>query len=130
MANRRGSVRYTTKAKVYFKSEGGILKTIEGQLVDISFSGLGVFFKESIDVNTIIQFDLTADFMERHLIGKGKIIYATQQKTYAGNGFKIGVEFIEVNKEIVLMFISENQRKVRKEEEGRRQSQAKDFGPF
>ncbi|MEI6631960.1 MAG: PilZ domain-containing protein [bacterium] len=137
MANRRGFLRYTIKAKVCFKYEGNISKTIEGQLVNISFSGLGVFFKESIDVNTIIQFDLTANFIAEHLIGKGKIIYAAQQKTYEGNGFKIGVEFIEVNNEIVLRFISENQRKVREEqkriieeEKRRRQLKSTDFGPF
>jgi len=130
MPEKRSFIRYAVEAKICFKSEGDVSKAIEGQLLDISSSGLSGFFKESIDVNTIIQFDLAAISIGQHLIGKGKVVHVTEEKTYAGKGFKIGVEFLEVNKEIVLRFISENQRKIREEMIKKWQSKPVDDGLF
>lgn len=135
MADKRGFVRHSIKAKVSFKFKGEALKTVEGQILDISSAGFGTFLKENIDVNTVVQFDLTADFLEQHLIGNGRIANVTQQKTVVGNSFRIGVEFTEVDKEIVSVFISENQRIINEEQarieaERRRQIKSTDFGPF
>jgi hypothetical protein len=110
MADKRGFIRYRIEARVSFKPEGNITKTIQSQVIDISTLGWSTNIKESIDLNTIIQFDLTSYSFTQHLIGKGRIANITEQKTAAGNIFRIGVEFIEADKQIILVFINEDQR--------------------
>jgi len=137
MINKRNYVRYIVEAKASFTTEGDASKTMVGQVVDLSSVGWGAIFKESIDTNIVIQFDLTTNFSQEHLEGKGKIIHVTEQKTSSGAGFRIGVKFIEANKEIVSRFISEGQKITQQEriremeaERKEQQSKASDFGPF
>ena len=111
MADKRDFTRFTIEAKVTFKLEGDVPKTIKSQVVDISTVGWSSIVEESIDVNTIIQFDLISYASDQHLTGKGKITNVTQQKTIADNIFRIGVEFIEADKEAVLVFINEDLRR-------------------
>jgi PilZ domain len=135
MANKRGALRYPIKAKVNFKFEGGDSQAIEGKVLDLGYLGWSILLKESIAVNTIIQFDLSVDFLEQHLIGKGKIVNLTQQKTAVDSGFRIGVEFVEVDKNIILEFINENERIIKEERrrieaQRRRQWGSTGIGPF
>ncbi len=137
MINRRNYVRYIVEGKVSIETEGDTPKTMVGQLLDLSSAGWGAFFKESIDVNTIIQFDLSANFLEEHLKGKGKIIHVTQQRISGSKGFRIGVEFIEADKDTVSRLLNEKQRIIRQEqvrvieaEKKKQQSKALNIGPF
>ncbi len=75
--------------------------------------------------------------MEEHLEGKGKIVNLRQQKVSGGQVFRIGVEFIQADKDIISRFISEKQRIARQEqirdreaERRKQQSQGPDVGPF
>jgi len=135
MIVKRNSLRYFIKAKGFFKSESGDSKVFEGKVLDLGYLGLSIFLKESVPSNIIINFDISADFLVQHLIGKGKIVYVTQQKTIMGDGFRVGVEFMEVDKNIIIEFINENQRMINEErkriEAGRRNRQgASGCGPF
>lgn len=137
MINRRNYVRYIMEVKVSVKSEGDASKTMVGEVLDLSSIGWGAIFKESIAINTIIQFDLTSNFLDEHLEGKAKIVHVSQQRESGGKGFRIGVEFIQADKGIVSRFISEKQRIARQEqirvleaERKKQQSQGSDIGPF
>ncbi len=135
MANKRNFVRYNMDAKVSFKTKEDISKIIQGRVLDISTLGWSASFSQGIDINTIIQFDLTANFLDKHLTGLSKIVNVTQEKTSADTNFRIGVEFIEVDKELVLRFISENRRiieaqKRKPELDIKKQWVSEDVGPF
>ncbi|MBU0548538.1 MAG: PilZ domain-containing protein [Candidatus Omnitrophica bacterium] len=132
---KRGSLRYAIKARGWFKSEDGDAKVFEGKVLDLGYLGWSIFLKESIAINTIIQFDLSVDSLDHHLMGKGRIVYATQQKTATDVGFRIGVEFMEVDKDIIISFINESQRitkeeRKRIEAERRKQLGSKGIWPF
>ena len=132
---KRNSLRYPIKAKGTFKSESGDPKVFGGDVLDLGYLGWSIFLKESAAVNTIVQFDLSADFLAQHLIGKGKIVYVTPQKITNSTGYRIGVEFIEVNKNIVMMFINENIRivheeRMRRDAVRKRQLESKGEFPF
>ena len=112
MNEKRGSIRYAANATVSFKAEGADLKVMQGQLSNISYSGCAVTLKENIAADTMIQFDIAADFSREHLTGKGKVVHVGQQKTFTGGSFKIGIKFIEYDQNAVLRFISESQRRI------------------
>ena len=137
MNEKRGSIRYAANATVSFKAEGDDPKVMQGQLLNISYSGCAVTLKENIAADTMIQFDIAADFSREHLTGKGKVVHVGQQKTFTGGFFKIGIKFIEYDQNAVLRFISESQRRMlqeerRKVEEQRKRGQlgSTDFGPY
>jgi hypothetical protein len=125
MADKRKFTRYRIEARVSFKPEKDITKSFKSQVIDISILGWSTDIEESIDLNTVIQFDLTSYSLTRHLIGKGKITNITEQKTATGNIFRIGVEFIEADKQTILVFINEDQRIKRMQ-----QSRPQDAGFF
>ena len=80
MNEKRGSIRYAANATVSFKAEGDDLKVMQGQLLNISYSGCAVTLKENIEADTMIQFDISADFSREHLTGKGKIVHVGAAK--------------------------------------------------
>ena len=115
MKDKRNYRRFNLENSIFLKFESDPTKIIEGKLLDISFVGMSIFLKESVNVDflvqTIVQFDFPAS-VEQHLIGKGRIVHVKKQKLYAENGFRIGVEFVEVNKEVVLDIFNRLEAKI------------------
>jgi len=137
LPEKRGYDRHAIQAKVWFSLEQDTKKTISGEVVDISFLGWGGLLNENIDVGTLIEFDLSVDFLEEHLLGKGQIVHVTELNTSEGKSFRVGVKFIEVKSEIVLDFIQINKRRIDRElreaiEAKRKKEQTgpKDVGAF
>ena len=135
MPDKRDSLRYAIEARVSFKCEGVDAKVFEEKVLDFGYLGWSIFLKESIPINTIIQFDLSVNFLAQHLIGKGKIVNVAPLKIALEDGFRIGVAFMETDKDIIIEFINENQRLIhvdrrRIEAERKRQRGFKDVGPF
>ena len=115
MKDKRNYRRFSLENSILLKFESDPTKVIEGELLDISFVGVSIFLKESVSVDllvqTIVQFDFPSG-IEQHLIGKGRIIHVEKQKLYAENGFRIGVEFLEVNKGVVLDIFNRLEAKI------------------
>jgi len=135
MPDKRDSLRYNIKARVSFQTEGGESRVFEGKVLDLGYLGWGIFLKESIAVNTLVQFDISVDFLEQHLIGKGKIVNVNPQKIALEDGFRIGVKFLEVDKDTIIAFVNENQRLINEkrrkvEAERKKQWGSTDVGPF
>ena len=110
MDNKRKFARYAIDAKACFKTLGNESKNLEGRVLDIGSLGWGAFFKENIELDTMIEFDLIPNFLNEHLVGSGKIVHMLPHKIGSINGFRVGVEFIEVDKNIVLRIINEKIR--------------------
>ena len=97
------------------KFESDLAKIIEGKLLDISFGGLSIFLKESIElgaiVQAIVQFN-SPNVLEKQLVGRGTVVHASQYSLNGQDGFRIGLEFIEVDKEIVINIIDKLRSKI------------------
>jgi hypothetical protein len=124
MPDKRNYRRFNLENNIFLKFESNPEKIIEGKLLDISFVGLSIFLKESVNVDviaqTMVQFDFLS-FAEQHLIGKGKVVHVEKYRLYAQDGFRTGLEFIEVDKEIVIGII--NRAEAKNLEQIRKQSQ-------
>ncbi len=107
--------------------------TLQGKLLDISFTGASIFLKESVNpqswVQTVVQFDV-ATSVERHFIGKGRVVQVKPHKLYAENGYRIGIEFIEVDKEVVLDILNRLESKILDEIRRRNQTPRRNSGMF
>lgn len=105
MHDKRNYRRFSFENSIFLKFESDPTKIIEGKLLDISFVGLSIFLNGNVNgdslVQTIVEFDVLSP-LGKHLVGKGKIIDVGKYRLYAQDGFRIGVEFVEVDKEIVI----------------------------
>ncbi len=115
MQDRRKYQRFNLEDAVFLKFESDLAKIIEGKLLDISFGGLSIFLKESIElgaiVQAIVQFN-SPNVLEKQLVGRGTVVHASQYSLNGQDGFRIGLEFIEVDKEIVINIIDKLRSKI------------------
>ena len=115
MSDKRDFRRFNCESSIFLKFENDPETPIEGKLLDISFIGLGIFLKEGVNVDaifrTIVQFNSFLS-MEQHLVGRGKVVYVSRHRLYAENGFRIGLEFVEVNNEIVINILNRLESKI------------------
>ena len=112
MANRRSYIRYNQRGSVKIKTERDTPDIVKGDLIDICFMGFCVYLKEKIDINTPIQFELMAKLNHRPLIGRGKIKSIKEAPRYGVQGFRVGVEFTDVNKKEIEILINQIQSKI------------------
>ncbi|OGX16064.1 MAG: hypothetical protein A2166_05495 [Omnitrophica WOR_2 bacterium RBG_13_41_10] len=133
MLDKRNYKRFSYENSIFLKLEKDPSNIIEGKLLDISFLGMSIFLKENVNVDSlvqaIVQFDSPIS-LEKHLIGKGKVVYVKKQKFYAEDGFGIGVEFVEVDKEVVLSILDRLEAKIIDERKKQSQIPRKNPGPF
>jgi len=70
---------------------------------------MSIFLKQSVDpeavAQTIVQFDVRGS-AEQRLFGRGRVVHIKKHRLYAQDGFRIGLEFIEVDKEVVLNILN------------------------
>jgi hypothetical protein len=112
MLNKRGYTRFNLKGSVKFKINRDTLTIISGDLIDISFSGMGVYLKEKLLLGEMAEFELTTEFMGQPLPGKGKVSYIEQRSKQAIAFFKTGIEFTEVPKDELLTLLNRIQAKI------------------
>lgn len=108
MQEKREYQRFSLNDSIFLRFENEPEKVIKAELLDISLGGLSIFLKENAElgatVETIVQFDYLVS-AERKLVGKGRVAHVTKCELFEQDGYKIGVEFIEVDKEIVTNII-------------------------
>jgi hypothetical protein len=105
MFEKRSHARYIQNGKVNIRTESDAPKIVKGELINIGFRGLSVYLKEKIDINTIFQFDLIIDLSDKPLIGRGKIKNISEVKRSGIQLFLVNVEFIDVDKNNIIMFL-------------------------
>lgn len=80
----------------------------DSNLDNVSFGGFAMNSRQKIDVDVIIDFKLKSPLIDEPLAGKGKVRY-TREDIVFENSYKIGVEFIAVNKELLQHLITKLQ---------------------
>ena len=102
MSNKRGYDRLEVTGTVDLKSQDHIYR---GQLQNISFTGFGGFsavMLEKITPGAAVEFDINIPALGEALNGMGVVRYLSQvDKHNKGKIFIMGVEFTDVNKDIV-----------------------------
>ena len=115
MNDKRKYQRFSFENNIILKFENDPAKTIEGRLLDISFGGLSIFSNETVDIGAIgqasVQFG-TSSSAEKQLVGRSRVIHVSQHRLYMQDGFRLGLEFVEVDKKFVLNIINELRSKV------------------
>lgn len=133
MPDKRNYKRISYENSILLKLENDSSKVIECKLLDISFVGMSIFLKENVNVDSLVQAIVQFDsliFKEKHFIGKGKVVYVKKEKFNVEDGFRIGVEFVEVDKGVVLHILNRLEAKITEEKKKQTQMPHKNPGPF
>jgi c-di-GMP-binding flagellar brake protein YcgR len=111
MQERRRYIRFTDEASVILKPENNSLSNIKSDLVDISISGMGVFSQENIEIGTKVTFEIITKLWDGPITGEGKVIYVKQIARQDKNVFRVGIDFIKIEKETVKCVINAIQKR-------------------
>ena len=106
MIERRRYERINTEDRVVIKSQDGSGAPIESGLVSISFVGLSVYAKEGIKPDVNVSLELKSKSWDKSVVGEGKVIHSEKIKIGDSEVFRIGIEFIKIDKKSLLFYIA------------------------
>jgi len=107
MSEKRGYTRYNINGEITLKAENGDPIVFQVSVTDISFLGVSVSLPENVDnlIDKVILFDLTTELSSQCLSGKGKIKYTKEERKGVDLFYRIGLEFVDVDKKALLDFL-------------------------
>ena len=97
--------RYDARGRVTVKPQDGSGRVVQADLVDVSFLGLGVQSSDKIDSGVIVKFEIFSDFKEEPISGEGRIKHLREVKKLGNTLFRMGIEFVNVDKKLIQGFM-------------------------
>jgi hypothetical protein len=111
MEERRHFDRLKLDGNIIIKSESGLPLDFKAFLDNISFLGFAMYSTQKIEPDSLVNFEVTTQALDRPITGKGKVRYATKPDSNRSPFYTMGVEFIETNKDLVTYLIKKLQAK-------------------
>jgi hypothetical protein len=130
MYEKRSYTRFIINGSANIRTEGDALNLFKGELIDVGFKGFSAYLKEKIELNSIVQFELTTDLMSRPLSGKGKIRNVVESKRRGAKYFKVGIEFIDTDKDSIEILLAQIHHRISREKRKRAESRGSNIGPY
>ena len=113
MFENRKYIRFNTEGRVtiYPKDNPGF--SIRASLSDISMLGIGAYSDDRLESGTEVRFVIINKFLEKPIIGEGRVRYSKAFMRIYKEVFRIGIEFITVDNEAVERVIKQIQKEDR-----------------
>ncbi len=128
MNERRAYERLGVAGDVNIRIEGSPAEAKKGCLENISFGGFGMSIQEGIEPQAGIDFEMNISTAGESFRGKGIIRHSNEKLKYNNRIFITGVEFSDVNKDILTYLIKRIQTRFARER--RAKTQGASFMPF
>ncbi|MFA5119461.1 MAG: hypothetical protein WC695_11550 [Candidatus Omnitrophota bacterium] len=112
MEEQRKYRRYMVEGNIIIKMKSDMSRNIRGELVDICALGVGAYAQESLAVGMDADFILINKFLEKSLIGAGKIKYSLALEKDGKHLFRVGIEFTRVDGAVIQRLIDRIQKGV------------------
>jgi len=106
MKEQRWYIRYKIEGRANLKPEGKKSGAIKTNLIDISYKGFAAYANEQIAGGTEVCFWLITKLWDEPIIGRGKVKYAQEIKRDEQTIFRLGIEFVEIDKKILQSIIN------------------------
>lgn len=130
MQEKRGYVRYLINGRVNLIFDNKDSTILKVDLVEIGFIGFSIYTPDKLELGKIVQFEIMTELMDNSLIGKGEIKDIAQVTENEVLVYRVGIEFIDVEKNDILKLININQAKIIAETEKQHRQKPSDFGPY
>ncbi|MCK9595411.1 MAG: PilZ domain-containing protein [Candidatus Omnitrophica bacterium] len=102
MPENRLFTRFIVEGEVLVHPHGQGAELVKTELVDISFKGAGVYSPKMIELNTPVKFIVSGKLFKNTIRGEGRIKYAHPWKRNGRDVFRIGIEFVDVDSDLVM----------------------------
>lgn len=117
MPDKRSHARFHVRGRVKMHTESEPPAIFEGELLNMSFRGFCVYVKHKekaadIGADTVVRFELAADLCRKPLTGRGRIRNMLQGGKYGMHAMRLGVEFIDMDRNTIMVFMTNVQREV------------------
>jgi hypothetical protein len=113
--DKRGFTRFAISGTVMIQSgPAGTKKTLKGELLDLSFKGVGFCTHESLMKGSSVIFLLLNKELGLRLRGEAKIVSAQKIRHKGEDLFKYGMQFSKLDSEILRDVILNLQKDVKK----------------
>jgi len=100
-------------------------------LDNLSFSGFAMYSTEELKADSAIEFELVTPLLDEYLPGKGRVRHVTLPNKYTAKMFTFGVEFTEVNQDMVTHILKRQEQKLAAAEKKKKpQTNPLDFIPY
>lgn len=99
-------------------------------LDDVSFGGFSIYSKESPEANSNIEFNIMTNLSEQAISGKGRVCYKAKPQDFNQKISFLGIEFTEVNKDMVSFLINRIQARVINKLRQAKQVKPVDYIPY
>ena len=130
MTNKRSYDRLDVMGTVDLKNQDHVYR---GYLQNISFTGFAGFsavMLEKIKPGAAVEFNLNIPAVGETLDGQGVVRHMSEVEKHKGKIFVLGIEFTDVNKDIVTHILKKLQAKISEEAGRENPSEPIDFIPF
>lgn len=110
-SDKRKFTRYIVNGEVFLKNENGTKYNCHFESINVSFGGLAVYSFEKLDVaGNIFEFNLITTIHNVQLQGKAKNLYFSEEKRAGKPIYRMGFEFVDMNKDMVSFLLSSIQK--------------------
>lgn len=97
MKERRLFVRFPMSGQVVLQPEQKDFKTLDCELRDVCFEGVGLYAPEKVAPLSLVKFIIVNRQTNVNISGVGRIVYCNPARYNDRDCFRIGVEFIDVD---------------------------------
>jgi len=130
MPEKRHFDRLRLDGNVQIKSDNSQILEIRAFLENISYVGFGMYSTQKFMPESVVDFELTAQQLDRPISGKGRVCYLVDSASERSPFYRMGVEFIDTNKDAVTYLIKRLQAKMSEDVRNRTNTTHIDFIPY
>ena len=130
MSERRHFDRLRLDGNVHIKSENGQPLESKAFLENISYVGFGMYCAQKLVPESVVDFELTAQHLDRPIIGRGRVRYVMDPVSERSPFYRMGIEFMDTDKDVVTYLIKRIQAKMSKDTRSRTNTAHVDFIPY
>lgn len=130
MEERRHYDRFKMDGNISIKSENGQPLEIKAFLDNISFIGFGMYSVQKVNLDSVVDFELCAQELDRPLTGLGKVTYVADPASSRSPFYNVGVEFVDTNKDLVTYILKRIQAKMAEQAQSKSKAAPIDFIPY
>jgi len=131
MRENRGHERIILDGDVYLRSMDGKPSEAKVFLDNFCFGGIAVYSAEKLELGSILEFALITKVLDEALACKGKVRHVTLPPYNSRALYTVGIEFMEVNSDLVVHMLARIQARNSRERQAQKQAAPKlDYIPF
>lgn len=126
MKEQRAFYRLSAAGEVIFQEKD----IPNSSIIDISYNGIAIYSKKKIEIGKLLVFELKINLVCEPIQCSGVIKYISEKNIHGSLIYKIGIEFVDIEKNNVVFIIKRIQSAFAEQQKRITNSKSPDFIPY